>query len=37
MLMGRMGILSFMLALYGKGEESRIKPPEASYCYEEEK
>jgi trk system potassium uptake protein TrkH len=29
MLMGRMGILSFMLALYGKGEESRIKPPEA--------
>jgi trk system potassium uptake protein TrkH len=24
-----MGILSFMLALYGKGEESRIKPPEA--------
>ncbi len=29
MLMGRMGILSFMLALYGKGKESRIKPPEA--------
>jgi trk system potassium uptake protein TrkH len=29
MLMGRMGILSFMLALYGKREESRIKPPEA--------
>ena len=29
MLMGRMGIMSFMLALYGKGEESRIKPPEA--------
>ncbi len=29
MLMGRMGIMSFMLALYGRGEQSRIKPPEA--------
>jgi len=27
-LMGRMGIMSFMFALYGKGEESRIKLPE---------
>ena len=29
MLMGRVGILSFMLAIYGKGKESRVKPPEA--------
>ncbi len=29
MLMGRVGILSFMLAIYGKGRESRVKPPEA--------
>ena len=29
MLMGRIGILSFMFAIYGKREESRIRPPEA--------
>ncbi|WP_448587412.1 TrkH family potassium uptake protein [Thermocrinis sp.] len=29
MLMGRIGVLSFMLAIYGKGEESRVRPPEA--------